>query len=73
MTLARGIRESLLTCSSFLFFFKICILCQNPLTRELEIRVVGFVLKKLFTHLEMLIVSRAPHCVNGHFFVFYLF
>ena len=29
---------------------KIWILCQNSLTRELKIRVVGFVLKKLLTY-----------------------
>lgn len=28
----------------------IWILCQNPLTRELKIRVVEFVLQQLFTH-----------------------
>ena len=52
------------------FSFQIWIPCQNLLTRELKIRVVGFALKKLFTHFEMLIVSHALHCVNGHFFVF---
>ena len=55
------------------FSFQIWIFCQNSLTRELKIRVVGFALKKLVTHFEMLIVSHALHCVNGHFFVFYLF
>ena len=55
------------------FSFQIWILCQNSLTWELKIRVVGFVLKKLFTRFEMLIVSHALHCVNGHYFVFYLF
>ena len=59
--------------SAFFFSFQIRILCQNSLTRELKIRVVGFALKKLFTHFEMLIVSHALHCVNGHYFVFYLF
>ena len=34
--------------------FHIWILCQNSLTRELKIRVVGFVLKKLFTPFETL-------------------
>ena len=29
---------------------QIWILCQNSLTRELKIRVVGFVLKKLLTY-----------------------
>ena len=41
------------------FSFQIWILCQ--------LRGVGFVLKKLFTHFEMLIVSHALHCVNGHY------
>ena len=41
------------------FSFQIWILCQNLLARELKIRVVGFVLKKSFTHFEMLIVSHA--------------
>ena len=50
------------------FFSEIWILCQNSLTRELKIRVVGFVLKKLFTHFEILIVSHVLHCVNGHYF-----
>ena len=39
--------------------FQIWILCQNSLTRELKIRVVGFVLKKLLTFLENLIVPHA--------------
>ena len=55
------------------FSFQIWILCQNSLTRELKIRVVGFALQKLFTHFEILIVSHALHCVNGHYCVFYLF
>ena len=46
---------------------------QHSLTRELRIRVVGFALKKLFTHFEMLVISYALHCANGHYFVFYLF
>ena len=50
---------------------KIWILCQNSLTRELKIRVVGFVLKKLLTYFEMLIVPHALQCVDGCFFVFY--
>ena len=50
---------------------QIWILCQNPLTRELKIRVVGFVLKKLLTYFEMLIVPHALQCVDGCFFVFY--
>ena len=41
------------------------ILCQNSLTRELKIRVVGFVLKKLLTYFEMLIVLHALQCVDG--------
>ena len=49
------------------FFFQIWILCQNSLTRQLQIRGVGFVRKKLFTHFEMLIVSHALHCVNCHY------
>ena len=36
-------------------------------------RVVGFALKKLIAHFEMLIVSHALYCVNGHYFVFYHF
>ena len=51
---------------------QIWILCQNSLTRELKIRVVGFVLKKLLTYFEMLIVPHALQCVYGCFFVFYL-
>ena len=47
------------------------ILCQNSLSRELKIRVVGFVLKKLLTYFEMLIVPHALQCVDGCFFVFY--
>ena len=50
---------------------QIWILCQNSLTRELKIRIVGFVLKKLFTYFEMLIVPHALQCVGGCFFVFY--
>ena len=52
------------------FSFQIWILCQNSLTTELKIRVVGFkirvvgfVLKKLLTYFEMVIVSHASHCV----------
>ena len=47
---------------------QIWILCQNSLTRELKIRVVGFVLKKLLTYFEMLIVPHALQCVDGCFF-----
>ena len=50
---------------------QIWILCQNSLTRELKIRVVGLVLKKLLTYFEMLIVPHALQCVDGCFFVFY--
>ena len=50
---------------------QILILCQNSLTRELKIRVVGFVRKKLLTYFEMLIVPHALQCVDGCFFVFY--
>ena len=50
---------------------QIWILCQNSLTRELKIRVVGFVLKKLLTYFEMLIVPHSLQCVDGCFFVFY--
>ena len=50
---------------------QIWILCQNSLTRELKIRVVGFVLKKILTFFEMLIVPHALQCVDGCFFVFY--
>ena len=49
---------------------QIWILCQNSLTRELKIRVVGFVLKNLLTYFEMLIVPHALQCVYGCFFVF---
>ena len=48
--------------------FQIWILCQNSLTRQIKIGVVGFALKKLVTHFEMLIVSHAVRCVNGHYF-----
>ena len=51
------------------FLFQIWILCQNSLTRELKIRVVGFVLKKLLTFFENLIVPHALHCINGCFLV----
>ena len=50
---------------------QIWILCQNSLTRELKIRVVGFVRKKLLTYFEMLIVPHALQCVDGCVFVFY--
>ena len=50
---------------------QIWILCQNSLTRELKIRVVGFVRRKLLTYFEMLIVPHALQCVDGCFFVFY--
>ena len=44
---------------------------ENSLTRELKIRAVGFVLKKLLAYFERLIVPHALHCVDGCFFVFY--
>ena len=47
---------------------QIWILCQNSLTRELKIRVVRFVLKKLLTYFEILIVPHALQCVDGCFF-----
>ena len=50
--------------------FQMWILCQNSLTRELKIRGVGFVLKKLLTFFENLIVPPALHCIDGCFFVF---
>ena len=50
---------------------QIWILCQNSLTRELKIRVVGFVLKKLLAYFEMLIVPHALQCLDSCFFVFY--
>ena len=40
----------------------IYILCLNPLTGELKVRVVGFVLKKLITYLNLLIL---PHFTLG--------
>ena len=36
--------------------------------RELKIRVVGFMLKKLLAYFEMLIVPHALQCVDGCFF-----
>ena len=48
----------------FGFFVKIHLL-------ENSIRVVGFVLKKLLTYFEMLIVPHALQCEDGCFFVFY--
>ena len=50
---------------------QIWILCQNSLTRELKIRVVGFVLKKLLTNFEMLIVPHALQCIDGCFFLYF--
>ena len=52
---------------------QIWILCQNSLTRELKIRVVGFVLKKLLTYFEMLIVPHALQCVYLFFLYFTAF
>ena len=43
---------------------------HNNFTRKLKIRLIGFVLMKLFTHFEMLTVSHAPHCINGQYFLF---
>ena len=43
---------------------QIWILCQNSLTRELKIRVVGFVLKKLLTYFEMLTYMWWPKFSN---------
>ena len=39
--------------------------------REVKIRVVEFVPKKLLTYFEMLIVPHALQCVDGCFFVFH--
>ena len=50
---------------------QIWILCQNSLTRELKIRVVGFVRKKLLTYFEMLIVPHALQCVDGCFSLYF--
>ena len=44
---------------------------SDSLSKLLKIRVVGFVLKKLLTYFEMLIVPHALQCVDGCFFVFY--
>ena len=52
---------------------QIWILCQNSLTRELKIRVVGYVLKKLLTYFEMLIVPHALQCVDDCFLYFTAF
>ena len=52
---------------------QIWILCQNSLTRELKITVVGFVRKKLLTYFEMLIVPHALQCVDGCFLYFTAF
>ena len=45
------------------------IFCQTSLTRELNIKVVGFVLKKLLTYSKMLIVPHALHFVDSCIFV----
>ena len=47
-----------------------CFLWQNSLTRELNIKVVVFVLKKILTYFEMLIGPHALHCVDSCIFVF---
>ena len=51
--------------NSDLIFF-----CQNSLIRELNIKVVGFVLEKLLTFFEMLTVPHVLHCVDSYIFVF---
>ena len=56
----------------YLYFFQMWILCQNSLTRELKIRVVEFVLKRVFTYFQMLILPHALHCIDGCFFAFFL-
>ena len=43
---------------------------KNSLARELNIKVVGFVLKKILTYFEMLIVPHAVHCADSYIFVF---
>ena len=40
-------------------------LLTYSLTRELNIKVVGFVVKKILTYFEMLIVPHALHCVDS--------
>ena len=57
---------------AFLYFtaFDILLLWQNSLTREVNIKVVGFVLKKILKYFEMLIVPHALHCVDCCIFVF---
>ena len=52
---------------------QIWILCENSLTSELKIKVVGLVLKKLLTYFEMLIVPHAVQCVDGYFLYFTAF
>ena len=47
-------------------FLTLKILCQNSLTKELKIRVVGFVLKNILTYFEVLIV---PHSILGTYSV----
>ena len=49
--------------NTFRFFVKIHLLKNS--------RVVGFMLKKLLTYFEMLIVPHALQCVDGCFFAFY--
>ena len=44
-------------------------LCKNSLIGELIVKVVGFVLKKLLTSFEMLIVPHVLHCVDNCIFV----
>ena len=58
-------------------FSWIWILCQNILTRELKIRIIGLVLQKLFTHdkfqLLLLIVSNTEPYVDCCCLGFFLF
>ena len=51
------------------YCIQIEILWQNSLTRELNIKAVGFVLKKILTYFEILIVPHALHCVDSCIFV----
>ena len=46
---------------------------SNSFTTELRIEILGFVLKKLLTYFQMLIVTHALHCVDGLFLAFILF
>ena len=44
----------------------------NFFSGTIRYKVVEFVLKKLFTYFEMLIVPHALHCVDSSIFIFYL-